>query len=630
MGRVVNSIGYDPARIVLLRSRVRESIAALRSIRSADPAAATALRVVRLLRQNLEDSWLPLVDALHESTAMSEWRQGAELVGVAGVAGVIHQFGAVSRWIPTLGMDHVPDRRLVDALGAAAGRFDHAVISGRDDVDVASRALRRISRETARRLESDRDGEFAALLHERLGQRGVQQLLHGLDSTGELRRFDTWAEGGPAGHVLGIQRSIGVILGRLAAVDQGVLDALVDKVAMSSVLADVVARDPVSFEPRAVAALAAELVAHVAGVGRWASAPRVVVDVAGRADALLEVVSSSPNEALMLLAEPELGAALVTSERFDSDAVEALVSSGLGTAAATGPRQLAASFEVLSSLVAITAEHRLNPGARRGAALAFGTYLPAVAIQLDHHLPVLAALPSSTVEVGSYAELSRFLGQILDDEPAQLALGVVVGAFRLDQLRSSTAAIQHGPDRGVAETRAQLASTLADVGRVVDLLEDARRRHDRFLALEHGMAQARSIQLVTLLGIGVSMVAPPSTPLVRQINSLTTRGITAAIGASRPETVPSTGLEAELSMHATVSAAAVPLRSPLLRSRLGLDAVPESVWAELDDLVSAFDSALDGAADGRTRQVLHSRIRHLLSSHPDLDAYAEDTRLRSG
>jgi hypothetical protein len=625
VGCVVTDHGYDPARIVALRSRVVESIEALRTITCSDPAAAPALRVAKLMCHNLEQSWLPLVDAIHDSTAMSHWRSSADL------ARLVTHFGAVSRWIPTAGLDHLPDRHLAEVLVQAAVRFDRAVVEGAGDLTAATAGLRRIAREAARRLDAGAPGSghehtFAMVIRDQIGAHGAEQLLAALDSSGELRRFGDAARTDRSTDL--VQHAVGRMLGRLAAVDDEVAASLVEHVAMSSTLADVVARDPLSFDPGLLAALAAELVAHVEGVGRWASAPRVI-DLASRADALLELVAVHPREALALLGRPDVGEALVTSTRLDADAVEAVVAAGLGSAPTSSSQLMAAGFDALATLVELSSRASLGPGARRGVALAFGTYLPAIAVQLDPALPVVPVLPgtsATTVPLGSYAEVSRLIGQVLDDEPAQLALGVVIGAFRLDQLHAATVAIDQRPHHAVAESRAMLGATLADVGRAVQLLHDARHRHDRLLALEHGMAQARSNQLVSLLGLGVSWMTPAGVPLVRQINSLTTRGLTAAIGTSRPRSTPVTGVDAELAMHATVSAAGVPLRSPQLRGRLGLDEVPDALWHQLDELVTAYDAA----ADHDSRVACHSRIRQVLSSHPDLDAYAEDTRLRAG
>ena len=64
---------YDPARIQLLSTRTAQAVDELASIRCSDPAAADALRAVRLLRINLEDLWLPLLAQIRSSRAMITW-----------------------------------------------------------------------------------------------------------------------------------------------------------------------------------------------------------------------------------------------------------------------------------------------------------------------------------------------------------------------------------------------------------------------------------------------------------------------------------------------------------------------------------------------------------------------------
>ena len=55
----------------------RDAIAATLEVRSSDPAAAHAFAAVRLLRQNLEDHWMPLMHDIERSEAMVSWTQRA-------------------------------------------------------------------------------------------------------------------------------------------------------------------------------------------------------------------------------------------------------------------------------------------------------------------------------------------------------------------------------------------------------------------------------------------------------------------------------------------------------------------------------------------------------------------------
>ncbi len=66
-------IGYDPRRVRDLSRRTADAIDGLRSIHSDDPAAAGALRTVKLTRRNLEDLWMPTLLQIVRSDAMESW-----------------------------------------------------------------------------------------------------------------------------------------------------------------------------------------------------------------------------------------------------------------------------------------------------------------------------------------------------------------------------------------------------------------------------------------------------------------------------------------------------------------------------------------------------------------------------
>jgi hypothetical protein len=66
--------GYEPARLHQLVRRTLEAIDQLDHVRSGDPAAADAIRVVRLARSNLEDHWMRALREIERSDAMVRWR----------------------------------------------------------------------------------------------------------------------------------------------------------------------------------------------------------------------------------------------------------------------------------------------------------------------------------------------------------------------------------------------------------------------------------------------------------------------------------------------------------------------------------------------------------------------------
>ena len=66
-------IGYDPVRILQLRSRVVAAIEALRAVASTDEAAADATASARGVRANLEGPCLALLDRIIASDALLTW-----------------------------------------------------------------------------------------------------------------------------------------------------------------------------------------------------------------------------------------------------------------------------------------------------------------------------------------------------------------------------------------------------------------------------------------------------------------------------------------------------------------------------------------------------------------------------
>jgi hypothetical protein len=65
--------GYDPQRVRTLSHHTAAAIDQLRSIRSDDPAAADALRTIKLTRRNLEELWMPTLLQIVRSDALESW-----------------------------------------------------------------------------------------------------------------------------------------------------------------------------------------------------------------------------------------------------------------------------------------------------------------------------------------------------------------------------------------------------------------------------------------------------------------------------------------------------------------------------------------------------------------------------
>ena len=74
-------LGYDPGRVVAVDNKTSAAIVALRSITSVDPSAQTAMSAVRGLLTTLETGWVPAIQAVRASDALTG---GGAVSGLGG------------------------------------------------------------------------------------------------------------------------------------------------------------------------------------------------------------------------------------------------------------------------------------------------------------------------------------------------------------------------------------------------------------------------------------------------------------------------------------------------------------------------------------------------------------------
>lgn len=60
----MNPTRFDPDRLARMRARTADALTELDELRSHDPAAASAMRAIRLTRFTLEWFWVPALDDL--------------------------------------------------------------------------------------------------------------------------------------------------------------------------------------------------------------------------------------------------------------------------------------------------------------------------------------------------------------------------------------------------------------------------------------------------------------------------------------------------------------------------------------------------------------------------------------
>ncbi len=157
---------------------------------------------------------------------------------------------------------------------------------------------------------------------------------------------------------------------------------------------------------------------------------------------------------------------LATNPYLDASSVEAIITAGLLHAPGAGGAAIGDGLDVVARLVAISDDDQLNDGTKRGVAASMLTFFPLLAPQLDVRIPVVVPYgtdPDDTVEIGSYCDVQRLIGQLLTDARAQLVLGAMTERYRVAATAGLAGAIAArprrrrrrapGPDRGRARRR---------------------------------------------------------------------------------------------------------------------------------------------------------------------------------
>lgn len=288
--------------------------------------------------------------------------------------------------------------------------------------------------------------------------------------------------------------------------------------------------------------------------------------------------------------------------------------------------------ELLQLLAALSAESenlRIGPLTSRALAVTLAPTLADLAPHLDVRLPVIVTLQdprltdgagsvagSTTVHIGSYAQVRSVIGALLTDTAGQVALGIAAGQIIGDQAALAARRAVADPTQDVA---ALAQAHLADARRVLQLLAAARTDAATHAALAHGLAISRAHTTARLIG----------TQTFGLPGALVGIGLDAALralNADHPPALPDTGLEASLAMVFTAVVLQLPTRVPALRDRLGLGQLPEEVWDEFEARTEDLDESRAPEDRARSISQIESRIREL----PALHAYLNGIRAGSG
>ncbi|MGH9132988.1 MAG: hypothetical protein ACRDZZ_03565 [Ilumatobacteraceae bacterium] len=609
--------GYDPERIEILDRRAREALGALAAIRSDDPAAVDAMRAVARMRSNLEHAWVPFIDAIRTSTAMTAWRAALE----GGRAA--HARPAASSghgWIATNGLDHLTDGEIVDRLDAAIGRLRDAVTSG-DDVAASEHGLAVLAEEAVRRSRHG-PAVFAAASTGRLGARGAVAILGAIDALDGSARRDPRRHGIPPAAL-----DLAELLASLSGT-ASVADLIGDHLLASTALAPLIAATSRSWDPDVLVHLAAGLI-HAIDERDYVLTAITPIALAGNVGSLVAALADHPPGALALLDDDAALVFLATNRYVDADDVEAIFTAALLRAPRTGSEPMRDGLDALARLVAITDDEVLSDGAKRGLAASMLTFFPVVTPHLDVRLPVVVPYgtsPDHTVEVGEYCDVQRLIGQLLADGAAQLVLGAVTDRYRALATAGLGGAIVARPAEDAGEHRARIATALADVSAVDALVMRSRAAQTSLAAYEHGVLLGRARSVITWASTIGSAVVSSSSPVLGPSIPIASKVVIAALDLVEPERVHDLDLDAAAAIGFTVTVVGLPTRAPRTRTALGLGSVPAATWQRLDDLLDE----LGDTDDHRRRIAIHSAIVAITDDDPDLDLFVSQIETLGG
>lgn len=364
--------GYEPGRVIQLSRRTSEAIDSLAGLASADPAAADAIRTIRLTRRNLEDHWIPALRDIEGSDTMVRWR---------------------SSRLGTLGF------RSRTALGDSLP--DHLRPGGVTAVPISAKRRAQLL------------GQLDFL--ERKTRSGEAERKVGIDPTG-----------GPTNAEL---RALGISLAWWVVRDQEFADELAELSTTNMLVGQLLGetRFPSSFAASVVKRMS-QPNGPVTNVDRDRYAASLGTALASLTDdpgACLDLLMADDTTVLYTLGNWRL---------LDQDIVSEFVMAGLFDAVELEPGRLRDGYKVLTSLTAIangSLDSGFQPGLALAAASSMAAYVDTFAPSLDKegNEDVVIRDLGPRIILGTYSEVTDLIGALLRDEAAQSALGTVVGAY---------------------------------------------------------------------------------------------------------------------------------------------------------------------------------------------------------
>jgi hypothetical protein len=606
--------GYDPVRITYLHQRTIAAVAALVRVRSDDVGAADALRVSGRLRRHLEDEWMPALTAIRVSAAMVAWRSTISgdpvpwpLDGLLGHVG--EALTALS------GLQQLSTAQLLRALDAAGAAFEDAAVRGQGDTVTAWQDLHLHLVELARRI--DEDGTVVGIVWRSLGRDGVTAIVRWAAAAVDLARRDLTGDPATSAErtTAAATGSLAVFLGALCGHDRDGAELVVELARSSTVVAEAAAVDPSWFETDVLVAIATSLLSAMTELhGMPALNAHELVRATGAA---LTALASRPSAALDFVLDDDRLRTIVTSHWLLDDDVERFVA-GVLLAPRTDPSRMADGLERLASIAAIPWNAELNAGTRRGLAIGIGPYLDVLTTQLHAtEAPrLILATEQRTVEFGPRARFTGLIGRVVDDERAQLVLGVTMSAYRADRVAAATETLRSADRVGPDASRDLVVSALRDVDRHVDTVREAITDQNARHAFQHALSVGRTKVVIDVATTALSAFGPVSKGAGATI-TVASQLLSSAIGWGGPARVPQTSLFEEQERDAEVAFLRVPLEHADLRESLDLASVDAATWSEVGGLVAELDETVDPAR----RAEIAARLHAAMKSDPWLWSY---------
>ncbi len=413
--------GYEPGRVVQLSRRTLEAIDTLADLVSTDPAAADAIRTIRLTRNNLEDHWMPALREIERSDTMVRWR-----------ASRLESFGL----------------RSLSALGASLP--DHLRPGGLAPVPIPGG------------IRDDLLGRLELL--ERRAVNAAAELDAGADPTGAPKNTELRALGRDLAHwVLHDDRFARELAGLSTS-----------NLLIGRLLGE--ARFPSSF--------ASDVVRRMAkpnGPDTDADRDRYAASLS----TAVATLSGDPAACLDLLLDQPTAYALASWRALDTSMLADFVVSGLHVAVEAEPERLRDGYEVLQFLTRAAngpLDGGMSAGMAVGVASSLAGYIDtlAPAIEQEGETPVVIRAVSPSLELGTYDDLVDLFGAVVRVPDAQPALGTVLAAYTFETFERVGGAATTRPD---VTHLAEFADLIGDASRteraelvMAAAVEEARRR----------------------------------------------------------------------------------------------------------------------------------------------------------